>query len=72
MPDRNEQAMQQFVNQSPLDPSSVMNRLVAVIVDYLHPSPGVLVLDDTTLPQLSSDINSYEVRRHVLFRPRLG
>ena len=30
LPDGNEQAMQQFVNQSPWDPSPVLNRLVEV------------------------------------------
>jgi len=51
LPDGNEQAMQQFVNQSPWDPSSVLNRLVEVMADHLRPSPGVLVLDDTSLPK---------------------
>jgi SRSO17 transposase len=51
LPGGNEQAMQQFVNQSPWDPASVMNRLVEVMVGHLRPSIGVLVLDDTSLPK---------------------
>jgi SRSO17 transposase len=51
LPGGNEQAMQQFVNQSPWDPFAVMDRLVEVMAASLSPTAGVLVLDDTTLPK---------------------
>jgi len=51
LPGGNEQALQQFVNQSPWDPASVVNHLVDVMADHLRPSPGILVLDDTSLPK---------------------
>lgn len=51
LPGGDEQALQQFVNQSPWEPAPVMNRLVDVMMGALHPEAGVLVLDDTTLPK---------------------
>jgi len=51
LPGGDEQALQQFVNQSPWEPAPVMNRLVEVMMEALRPPAGVLVLDDTTLPK---------------------
>ena len=46
-----EQAMQQFVNQSPWDHEAVMLRLRAQVFARREHAPGVLVLDDTSLPK---------------------
>jgi SRSO17 transposase len=46
-----EQAMQQFVNQSPWEHAAVMFRLRAQVFARREKTPGVLVLDDTSLPK---------------------
>ena len=46
-----EQAMQQFVNQSPWDHEAVLHRLRAQLFARRDRAPGVLVLDDTSLPK---------------------
>lgn len=51
LPGGDEQALQQFVNQSPWESAPVLNRLVEVMMAALRPRAGVLVLDDTTLPK---------------------
>src|SRR3989337_4202178 len=51
LPGGNEQAMQQFINRSPWDSFSAMDRLMEGMAANLAPAPGVLVLDDTTLPK---------------------
>src|SRR4051812_7247570 len=51
LPGGNEQAMQQFVNQSPWDCQAIEVALSNYLIQNLKPKqPGVLVLDDTTLP----------------------
>lgn len=51
LPGGDEQALQQFVNQSPWEPSPVMDRMVEVMMETLCLPAGVLVLDDTSLPK---------------------
>ena len=47
----NEQALQQFVNQSPWPHEEVQERLVDWISEKFSIRKGVLILDDTTLPK---------------------
>lgn len=51
LPGGNEQALQQFVSDSPWDHERLLHRLAEVLVEGLAPSPGVLVIDDTSLPK---------------------
>src|ERR1019366_8711513 len=46
-----EQAMEQFVNQSPREHAALMFRLRAQVFARREKTPGVLVLDDTSLPK---------------------
>lgn len=47
----NEQAMQQFVNQSPWSHEEVQLNLIHVLTKKLPRKDGVLILDDTSLPK---------------------
>jgi SRSO17 transposase len=52
LPGGNEQALQQFVNQSPWAFEPVQERLTELLIKKLKPEePGVLILDDTTFPK---------------------
>jgi SRSO17 transposase len=51
VPGGNEQALQQFVNQSPWAHEPVQTKLYRRLVQRSGPGKGVLVLDDTTLPK---------------------
>ncbi len=51
VPGGNEQALQQFVNQSPWAHEPVQEKLVRRLVRRSGQGKGVLVLDDTTLPK---------------------
>lgn len=51
LPGGNEQALQQFVNQSPWSHEAVESRLLAYVRQHVASSQGVLVLDDTALPK---------------------
>ena len=51
LPGGNEQALQQFVNQSPWDASVVQTKLAKYLVKETNTSKGVLILDDTSLPK---------------------
>jgi SRSO17 transposase len=51
VPGGNEQALQQFVNQSPWAHEPVQDKLVRQLVRWGGQGKGVLVLDDTTLPK---------------------
>lgn len=51
LPNGNEQAMQQFVNQSPWDHKNVQEKLAQYMAKNSNLKKGVLVLDDTTLPK---------------------
>jgi SRSO17 transposase len=51
VPGGNEQALQQFVNQSPWAHEPVQEKLVRRLVRRSGQRKGVLVLDDTTLPK---------------------
>lgn len=51
LPGGNEQALQQFVNQSPWEHGLVFDKLTEVMLGQLNPGRGVLVLDDTSLPK---------------------
>lgn len=51
LPGGNEQALQQFVNQSPWEYALVFDKLAEVMLGRLNPGRGVLVLDDTSLPK---------------------
>ncbi len=50
-----EQALQQFVNQSPWDGQEVANKLLGYMVKAAHLKAAVLVLDDTSLPKKGSE-----------------
>lgn len=47
----NEQAMQQFVNQSPWDHVDLMAQLRGFVMQRLKVDDGVLILDDVALPK---------------------
>ena len=49
LPGGNEQALQQFVNQSPWDHSSIMAKLVQYLADRHGSEDGILILDDTSV-----------------------
>lgn len=51
VPGGNEQALQQFVNQSPWAHEPVQTKLYRRLVHRSGPGKGVLVLDDTSLPK---------------------
>ena len=51
MPGGNEQALQQFVNQSPWKHEPVQDRLAQLFVEQFRPKNGVLILDDTSFPK---------------------
>lgn len=51
VPGGNEQALQQFVNQSPWAHEPVQTKLYRRLVQRSGPGKGVLVLDDTSLPK---------------------
>lgn len=51
VPGGNEQALQQFVNQSPWAHEPVQTKLYRRLVQRSGPEKGVLILDDTTLPK---------------------
>ena len=51
VPGGNEQALQQFVNQSPWAHEPVQTKLYRRLVQRSGPGRGVLILDDTTLPK---------------------
>jgi SRSO17 transposase len=51
VPGGNEQALQQFVNQSPWAHEPVQTKLYRRLVQRCGPGKGVLVLDDTALPK---------------------
>lgn len=52
LPGGNEQALQQFVNQSPWSHEAVQSVLIDYAKDHLMPiEKGILVLDDTSLPK---------------------
>ena len=51
VPGGNEQALQQFVNQSPWAHEAVQEKLVRRLVRRSGQGKGILVLDDTTLPK---------------------
>tara|TARA_B100000614_G_C14520213_1_gene482283 strand:- start:126 stop:1352 length:1227 start_codon:yes stop_codon:yes gene_type:complete len=51
LPGGNEQALQQFVNQSPWDHHRIQMDLMSYLKQKLHCQKGILVLDDTSLPK---------------------
>jgi SRSO17 transposase len=51
VPGGNEQALQQFVNQSPWAHEPVQTKLYRRLIKRSGPGRGVLILDDTTLPK---------------------
>ncbi len=51
LPNGNEQALQQFVNQSPWDHEQVQSKLNQMMINKFKFQRGVLVLDDTSLPK---------------------
>ena len=51
LPGGNEQAMQQFVNQSPWDHGRIFSALTEFMLSKLKSGNGVLVLDDTSIPK---------------------
>jgi SRSO17 transposase len=51
VPGGNEQALQQFVNQSPWAHEPVQTKLYRWLGQRSRPGKGVLILDDTTLPK---------------------
>ena len=51
LPGGNEQALQQFVNQSPWDFSIVQAKLAKYLVKETNTLKGVLILDDTCFPK---------------------
>lgn len=51
LPGGNEQSLQQFVNQSPWDFSTVQSKLAKYLVKETNTLKGVLILDDTCLPK---------------------
>lgn len=55
LPGGNEQALQQFVNQSPWNYSALQTKLAKDLVKKLDTKEGVLILDDTTLPKKGSN-----------------
>lgn len=61
LPGGNEQALQQFVNQSPWDYECIQIKLAKYLVNHLEVKQGVLVLDDTSLPKKGN--NSVGVSR---------
>src|SRR5205823_5659807 len=46
-----EQALQQFVNQSPWDEQAVLKRYRAVMAETFASSEGIFVIDDTSFPK---------------------
>lgn len=51
VPGGDEQCLQQFVNQSPWSPEAVQRQLIRLLVKRFGNPPGVLALDDTSLPK---------------------
>lgn len=51
LPGGNEQALQQFVNQSLWNHKPVQEKLSDVMMAELKPKKGILILDDTSLPK---------------------
>lgn len=51
LPGGNEQALQQFVNQSPWDYVAIQKKLAHHLAKSMNIKKGVLVLDDTSLPK---------------------
>ncbi|WP_166158724.1 IS701 family transposase, partial [Neochlamydia sp. AcF84] len=51
LPGGNEQAIQQFVNQSPWDHAAMQQQLARHMAQSMGVKKGVLVLDDTSLPK---------------------
>jgi SRSO17 transposase len=54
LPGGNEQAIQQFVNQSPWEHEAIQVQLMNYLQEKIKSSKGVLVLDDTSLPKKGS------------------
>lgn len=51
LPGGNEQALQQFVNQSPWDYQSIQLHLLRILKEKISCKQVVLILDDTSLPK---------------------
>lgn len=51
VPGGDEQCLQQFVNQSPWSDGAIQRRLLRLLIKRFGQSPGVLALDDTSLPK---------------------
>jgi hypothetical protein len=51
VPGADEQSLQQFVNQSPWSQQQVQIQLIQLLIKRFGKSPGVLALDDTSLPK---------------------
>lgn len=51
VPGGDEQGLQQFVNQSPWSAEAVQLQLLSLLIKGFGKRPGVLALDDTTLPK---------------------
>jgi SRSO17 transposase len=51
VPGGDDQCLQQFVNQSPWSPEAVQQQLIRLLVQRFGKTPGVLALDDTSLPK---------------------
>src|ERR1044072_4078352 len=51
LPGGNEQCLQQFVNQSAWHHDSIQRQLLRLLIKRFGQSPGVLALDDTSLPK---------------------
>jgi SRSO17 transposase len=51
VPGGDEQCLQQFVNQSPWSEQAVQMQLIALLAKRFGKNPGVLALDDTSLPK---------------------
>lgn len=54
LPGGNEQALQQFVNQSPWDHEGLQLHLTESLANKLCVKRGIVVLDDTSLPKKGS------------------
>jgi SRSO17 transposase len=51
LPGGDEQCLQQFVNQSPWPQEAVQRQLICLLAKRFGKNPGVLALDDTSLPK---------------------
>ncbi|MFH1315763.1 MAG: IS701 family transposase [Candidatus Uhrbacteria bacterium] len=51
LPNGNEQALQQFVNQSPWNSAPIQKQLNQLMIEKFAVRKGVLILDDTSLPK---------------------